>query len=158
MLGGLNEITTLELFTQNYLKYDRISFTIWKRIQFWMYPPGRNFLDHFISSHRGCTFFAKYGIWSGSDPTLIRIWSAHFLSQKCADQIRIRVGSDSDQIRNSKKKFRTRFLTLETPEAIYNYCAPGGWYSKQIIYWTKKSKKLSFNSFGVQSHLFIEIV
>ena len=28
ILAGLNEITTIELFTQNYLKYDHISFTI----------------------------------------------------------------------------------------------------------------------------------
>ena len=28
MLGGLNEITTLELFTQNYFIWGRISFTI----------------------------------------------------------------------------------------------------------------------------------
>lgn len=40
MLGGLNAIATLELFTQNYFKYDRISFTIGKRIKFRVYPPG----------------------------------------------------------------------------------------------------------------------
>ena len=131
MLGGLNEITTLELFTQNYLKYDRISFTIWKRIQFWMYPPGAQLSRPLHLLTQRLYFFCK-------------IW----------DLIRIRFGSNP----KFKKKFRTRFLTLETPEAIYNYCAPGGWYTKQIIYWTKKSKKLSFNSFGVQSHLFIEIV
>ena len=40
MLGGLNEKTTLELFTQNYLIWGRISFTIWKRIEFHVYPTG----------------------------------------------------------------------------------------------------------------------
>ena len=117
-------------------------------------PRGRNNWKWILVTQMRINVFFKFRIWSGSDPTLIRIWSAHFLSQKCADQLRIRFGSDP----KFKKKFRTRFLTLETPEAIYNYCAPGGWYTKQIIYWTKKSKKLSFNSFGVQSHLFIEIV
>ena len=147
MLGGLNEITTLELFTQNYLKYDRISFTIWKRIQFWMYPPGAQLSRPLHLLTQRLYFFCK--IWD-----LIRTF---FVAKMCGsdpDQSRIRFGSDP----KFKKKFRTRFLTLETPEAIYNYCAPGGWYTKQIIYWTKKSKKLSFNSFGVQSHLFIEIV
>ena len=38
--AGLKEITTIELFTQNYLKYDHISFTVWKRIKFYVYPPG----------------------------------------------------------------------------------------------------------------------
>ena len=158
MLGGLNEITALELFTQNYLIWGRISFTIWKRIQFWMYPPGAQLSRPLHLLTQRLYFFCKIldliRIWSDSDPDLIR---AVFVEKMCGsapDQSRIRFGSDP----KFKKKFRTRFLTLETPEAIYNYCAPGGWYTKQIIYWTKKSKKLSFNSFGVQSHLFIEIV
>ena len=37
---------------------------------------------------------------------LIRFWSAHFCDKKCADQIRIRVGSDPDQIQNLKKYFK----------------------------------------------------
>ena len=40
MLGGLNAIATLKLFTQNYFKYGRISFTVRKRNKFWAYPPG----------------------------------------------------------------------------------------------------------------------
>ena len=34
MLGDLNAIATLELFTQNYFKYGRISFTMRQRIKF----------------------------------------------------------------------------------------------------------------------------
>ena len=34
MLGGLTAIATLELFTQNYFKYGRISFTMRQRIKF----------------------------------------------------------------------------------------------------------------------------
>ena len=34
------KMETLELFTQNYFKYGRISFTMRQRIKFWVYPPG----------------------------------------------------------------------------------------------------------------------
>ena len=102
--AGLKEITTIELFTQNYLKYDHISFTIWKRIKFYVYPPGAGLSRPLHLLTQRLYFFCK--IWD-----LIRIWSAHFLSQKCADQNRIRVGSDPDQIRNLKNTFILIWVT-----------------------------------------------
>ena len=79
--AGLKEITTIELFTQNYLKYDHISFTIWKRIKFYVYPPGARLSRPSHLFTQRLYFFCK--IWDtihkffgekicGSDPKIYK--------------------------------------------------------------------------------------
>ena len=82
MLGGLNEITALELFTQNYLIWGRISFTIWKRIEFYVYPPGARLSRPPHRYAQGPYFFCEIA-------GLTRVRPAKFLAKECAGQTRI---------------------------------------------------------------------
>ena len=99
MLGGLNAIATLELFTQNYFKYGRISFTMRQRIKFWVYPPGARLFRPLPLFVQRLYIFWKIldliRIWSDSDPDLI---CTFFVEKMC--------GSDPDQIQNLKKYFK----------------------------------------------------
>ena len=82
MLGGLNEITALELFTKNYLIWGRISFTIWKRIEFYVYPPGARLSRPPHRYAQGPYFFCEIA-------GLTRVRPAKFLAKECAGQTRI---------------------------------------------------------------------
>ena len=134
MLGGLNEITALELFTQNYLIWGRISFTIWKRIEFYVYPPGARLSRPPHRYAQGPYFFCEIA-------GLTRVRPAKFLTKECAGQTRVKPGF-----------WKTHLSSLEAPGLIYNYSAPGGWHRILKSHRTKKSRKLCFISFDVQNH------
>ena len=154
MLGGLNAIATLELFTQNYFIWDRISFTIWKRIKFHVYPPGARLSRPPHHYTLELFFFCKI-------PSLPRVRpesnSSSYLRKMCgadSGRTRGRLGADS----KLKIKIGTPLSKFETTGLIYNYSAPGGWHNIGISHRTEKSKKLSFNSFDVQKQFIVEII
>ena len=101
--AGLKEITTIELFTQNYLKYDHISFTVWKRIKFYVYPPGARL----------------------SRPSHLFTQRLYFFC-KISDPIRIGPGADPDRIQNLKNTFILIWVTnihfqLYRPRGMTSY-------------------------------------
>ena len=100
MLGGLNEITALELFTQNYLIWGRISFTIWKRIEFYVYPPGARLSRPPHRYAQGPYFFCEIAGLTrgrpGSDPGQTRKVFGERMCGSDPGLTRVRLGSDPD--------------------------------------------------------------
>ena len=145
MLGGLNEITALELFTQNYLIWGRICFAIWKRIEFYVYPPGARLSRPPHRYAQGPYFFCEIAgltrVWPGSNPQ--SFWRKN---------VRVRPGSDPGQTRVGPGFWKTPLSSLEAPGLIYSYSAPGGWHCILKRHRTKKSRKLCFIFFDVQNH------
>ena len=88
ILGGLNAIATLELFTQNYLFWSHTSFTIWKRIKFYVYPPGARLSrpPHLFTQR--LFFFENFF----EIPGPIRVRSTNFFAKKFVDRTRIGPG------------------------------------------------------------------
>ena len=127
MLGGLTAIATLELFTQNYFKYDRISFTMRKRIKFWVSPPGARLFRPLPLFVQRLDFFCKIldliRIWSESDPDLIRTF---FVEKMC--------GSDPDQIRIRSHILQKKYSLCVRRWSGLESCAPGGYIQNWILF------------------------